>query len=204
MFRGLSFSRGSQCGGAIPAESIAWGIRVSYIKAGLANPGKSSSRLSAFSLINPRLSPASRIDVSVFSRIDLVRPDSTIKSTSSRSPDRPSTPPIRLHITPSRPSYHLSFYSALLRCSSTSRHFHDITSGSYILAAGMVSAGDVRGLLGQVRWFNLAILTITPAVGVYGVYTTRLRLETLIWSVAYYVISMLGKYTYLPSSYMER
>lgn len=66
----------------------------------------------------------------------------------------------------------------------------------------MISARDVGGLLVRVRWFNLAILTITPAVGLYGVYTTRLRLETLIWSVTYYVISMLGKYTYLPSLYM--
>lgn len=62
----------------------------------------------------------------------------------------------------------------------------------------MVCARDVRSLLGRVRWFNLAILAITPAVGVYGAYTTRLRFETLIWSVTYYVISMLGKYTHLP------
>ena len=60
----------------------------------------------------------------------------------------------------------------------------------------MVCARDVRSLLGRVRWFNLAILAITPAVGVYGAYTTRLRFETLIWSVTYYVISMLGKYTH--------
>ncbi len=66
----------------------------------------------------------------------------------------------------------------------------------------MGSARDVRSWLARVRWFNLAILTITPAIGVYGAYTTRLRLETLIWSVAFYVISMLGKYTYRPSSYM--
>lgn len=51
---------------------------------------------------------------------------------------------------------------------------------------------QLRGLLSRVRWFNLAILTITPAIGVYGSRTTPLRASTLLWSIAYYVISMLG------------
>ncbi|KAI0773705.1 hypothetical protein C8Q74DRAFT_776181 [Fomes fomentarius] len=51
---------------------------------------------------------------------------------------------------------------------------------------------QLHGLLGRVRWFNLAILTITPAIGVYGLRTTPLRASTLLWSIAYYVISMLG------------
>ncbi|KAI0750674.1 fatty acid desaturase-domain-containing protein [Daedaleopsis nitida] len=48
------------------------------------------------------------------------------------------------------------------------------------------------GTLARVRWLNLAILTITPAIGIYGTYTTPLRSETLLWSIAFYVISMLG------------
>ncbi|TBU50571.1 hypothetical protein BD309DRAFT_1040357 [Dichomitus squalens] len=51
---------------------------------------------------------------------------------------------------------------------------------------------DVCNILGRLRWFNLAILTITPAVGLYGIYTTRLRWETLLWATACYVLSMLG------------
>lgn len=53
------------------------------------------------------------------------------------------------------------------------------------------------GMLARVRWFNLAILTATPATGIYGSYTTPLRLETLLWSITFYVISMLG--TFIPS-----
>ena len=49
------------------------------------------------------------------------------------------------------------------------------------------------GMLRRVRWFNLAILTVTPAVGLYGTRTTALQTQTLLWSIAYYVISMLGK-----------
>jgi hypothetical protein len=44
-----------------------------------------------------------------------------------------------------------------------------------------------------VRWFNLAILTITPAISVYGlVFAPRLR-GTVIFAILYYVFSMLGK-----------
>ncbi|KAF9465895.1 delta 9-fatty acid desaturase protein [Collybia nuda] len=43
-----------------------------------------------------------------------------------------------------------------------------------------------------VRWFNLAILTITPAIAVYGlVLAPRLR-GTITFAVLYYVFSMLG------------
>ncbi|TBU27702.1 hypothetical protein BD311DRAFT_788980 [Dichomitus squalens] len=56
----------------------------------------------------------------------------------------------------------------------------------------MANMADVCNILGRLRWFNLAILTITPAVGLYGIYTTRLRWETLLWSTACYVLSMLG------------
>ena len=56
----------------------------------------------------------------------------------------------------------------------------------------MAALKDLWALLHRVRWFNLAVLTITPALGVYGAFTTPLRTPTLLWSVAYYVISMLG------------
>lgn len=43
-----------------------------------------------------------------------------------------------------------------------------------------------------VRWFNLAILTVTPAIAVYGlVLAPRLR-GTVTFAVLYYVFSMLG------------
>ncbi|KAH9905069.1 uncharacterized protein BXZ73DRAFT_94856 [Epithele typhae] len=51
---------------------------------------------------------------------------------------------------------------------------------------------EAWALLRRVRWFNLAILTITPALGVYGAAHTPLRAPTLVWAAAYYVISMLG------------
>lgn len=56
----------------------------------------------------------------------------------------------------------------------------------------MAALKDLYTLLGRVRWFNLAILTITPAVGLFGSFTTPLRTPTLLWAAAYYVISMLG------------
>ncbi len=43
------------------------------------------------------------------------------------------------------------------------------------------------------RWFNLAVLTVTPLVAVYGLIFVRVRRETLLFSMAYYVFSMLGK-----------
>ena len=55
---------------------------------------------------------------------------------------------------------------------------------------------ELPRLLARVRWFNLAVLTITPAIGLYGLRTTPLRLQTLLWSIAYYVTTMLG--TCLP------
>ncbi|OBZ71977.1 Acyl-CoA desaturase [Grifola frondosa] len=44
----------------------------------------------------------------------------------------------------------------------------------------------------RIRWFNLAILTITPLVGLYGIYTTPLHLKTFVWACVYYAFSMIG------------
>jgi len=43
-----------------------------------------------------------------------------------------------------------------------------------------------------VRWFNIAVLTITPAIALYGFMKLSLRKETMIFSMLYYIFSMLG------------
>lgn len=50
----------------------------------------------------------------------------------------------------------------------------------------------MKDILSRVRWFNLAILTVTPGIWIYGTRTTPLRTETLLWSMAYYVFTMIG------------
>ena len=60
-------------------------------------------------------------------------------------------------------------------------------------ASEMSSTRKLFGFLPRVRWFNLGVLTITPAIGIYGLRTTPLLPQTLLWSILYYVISMLGK-----------
>ncbi|KAI0643629.1 hypothetical protein C8Q79DRAFT_1012205 [Trametes meyenii] len=49
-----------------------------------------------------------------------------------------------------------------------------------------------KSSLKRVRWFNVAVLTITPGIWLYGIYTTPLRRETLLWSTLYYAFSMIG------------
>ena len=44
-----------------------------------------------------------------------------------------------------------------------------------------------------VRWFNVAIFTITTLIAVYGLLTVRIRRETAFFAVAYYIFSMLGE-----------
>ncbi|PFH47568.1 hypothetical protein AMATHDRAFT_6624 [Amanita thiersii Skay4041] len=44
-----------------------------------------------------------------------------------------------------------------------------------------------------VRWFNLAVLTITPAIAIYGLLYVPPRRETIIFAVAYYLFTMLGE-----------
>jgi stearoyl-CoA desaturase (delta-9 desaturase) len=44
-----------------------------------------------------------------------------------------------------------------------------------------------------VRWFNLLVLTITPAIALYGFTNLSLKKETVIFSVLYYIFSMLGE-----------
>lgn len=55
-----------------------------------------------------------------------------------------------------------------------------------------------------IRWFNLAVFSITPLLAVYGLLTIRLKRDTALFSVAYYIFSMLGeRNTYFVVSRME-
>lgn len=58
----------------------------------------------------------------------------------------------------------------------------------------MYSWKTMKDFLSRVRWFNVAILTVTPSIWIYGTRTTPLRTETLLWSMAYYVFTMIGAY----------
>ena len=44
-----------------------------------------------------------------------------------------------------------------------------------------------------VRWFNVVVLTLTPLIAGYGIIGVVLSRETVLFSVAYYVFSMLGE-----------
>lgn len=55
-----------------------------------------------------------------------------------------------------------------------------------------------RNAYSEINWLSLAILTVTPAVAIYGFCTTPLYLKTAIWSVAYYFITGLGQSPAIP------
>ena len=44
-----------------------------------------------------------------------------------------------------------------------------------------------------IRWFNVAVFAITTLIAVYGLLTVKLRRDTVFFSVAYYIFSMLGE-----------
>jgi hypothetical protein len=44
----------------------------------------------------------------------------------------------------------------------------------------------------ELNWLNVAILTITPAIAIFGAFTTRLRWQTAVFSVFYYFVTGLG------------
>jgi stearoyl-CoA desaturase (Delta-9 desaturase) len=44
-----------------------------------------------------------------------------------------------------------------------------------------------------IRWFNLSVLVITPALACYGVMHVDRQIKTLLFAAAYYVFTMLGK-----------
>lgn len=45
----------------------------------------------------------------------------------------------------------------------------------------------------EIRWFNLAVVVLTPILALYGLWTTKLQTLTVIFSVAYYVFNMIGE-----------
>jgi stearoyl-CoA desaturase (delta-9 desaturase) len=47
-------------------------------------------------------------------------------------------------------------------------------------------------ILGEINWLNFAILTVTPALAIYGACTTTLRWETAVWASVYYFVTGLG------------
>ncbi|EPS98351.1 hypothetical protein FOMPIDRAFT_1061396 [Fomitopsis schrenkii] len=47
-------------------------------------------------------------------------------------------------------------------------------------------------LSSEIKWLDLSILTITPAIALWGILNVSLRWETAVWSVIYYFITGLG------------
>jgi stearoyl-CoA desaturase (Delta-9 desaturase) len=44
----------------------------------------------------------------------------------------------------------------------------------------------------ELNYLSLAILTITPAISLYGAFTTKLRWQTAIFAIFYYFVTGLG------------
>lgn len=44
-----------------------------------------------------------------------------------------------------------------------------------------------------IRWFNLSVLVITPALSLYGLLRAPILTSTIVWTAIYYIFSMLGK-----------
>lgn len=49
-------------------------------------------------------------------------------------------------------------------------------------------------LLQNINWLSTTILTVTPALAIYGAMHTKLRWETAVWSVVWYFITGLGMF----------
>jgi len=56
-------------------------------------------------------------------------------------------------------------------------------------------------MIRRIRWFNLAVLTITPAIAAYGAWVVKTQRDTVAFAIAYYVFSMLGKNHGCPKIY---
>lgn len=50
----------------------------------------------------------------------------------------------------------------------------------------------------RVRWFNVSVLVITPAIAVYGLFCVQPQYKTLLFAVLYYIFSMLGELSPYP------
>ena len=49
-----------------------------------------------------------------------------------------------------------------------------------------------RPLLQRLDWIHVPLLTITPALAIYGLLTVPIRWQTAVWSVLYYFMTGLG------------
>jgi stearoyl-CoA desaturase (Delta-9 desaturase) len=47
----------------------------------------------------------------------------------------------------------------------------------------------------EVIWFNLVVVTVTPLVSIWGLYTTVLTGKTFAFCVAYYLFNMIGRFS---------
>lgn len=49
-----------------------------------------------------------------------------------------------------------------------------------------------ENILENLNWLHVAILGLSPVLGLAGAYYTRLRWETAVWAVVYYYLTGLG------------
>ncbi|EJD00826.1 delta 9-fatty acid desaturase protein [Fomitiporia mediterranea MF3/22] len=49
-----------------------------------------------------------------------------------------------------------------------------------------------KNFVSEIRWFNLGVVTITPLLSIYGLYTTEFRAPTVAFCVFMYVLNMIG------------
>lgn len=50
-----------------------------------------------------------------------------------------------------------------------------------------------NNLLQNIQWLTFTILTVTPAIAIWGLFHVKLRWETAAWSALYYLITGLGE-----------
>lgn len=50
----------------------------------------------------------------------------------------------------------------------------------------------------ELNWLNISILSITPALTLYGLFTTKLIWKTTLFSVFYYFVTGLGMFAFMP------
>jgi stearoyl-CoA desaturase (Delta-9 desaturase) len=49
-----------------------------------------------------------------------------------------------------------------------------------------------KNILHEINWLSFAILIVTPILGIWGAFNTRLTWQTAVWSVVYYYMTGLG------------
>ncbi|KZV76659.1 delta9-fatty acid desaturase [Peniophora sp. CONT] len=50
----------------------------------------------------------------------------------------------------------------------------------------------LNNILSELEWISFAVLTVTPSLAIYGMFTTKWCWQTALWSVIYYFITGLG------------